>query len=313
MKVYVGIDTSCYTTSVAVLDEAGRLVADERRILTVKPGNCGLQQSEMVFQHVRALPELVEAALQPEYEVQAIGVSDRPRPLADSYMPAFLTGLGTARAMAKALQVPLLTESHQENHLLAGLWSVGGIDSERFLMLHASGGTTDMLLVERGADRYHLTQIGGSKDLHAGQFIDRVGVALGLQFPTGIALEKLAQTATEPVELPVSVQGCECSLSGPATAAKRLLDKGVDGAGLALGVEDCLGKTFGKMLANGAVQTGVQDVLLVGGVASNVYICQVAREILAKKGISLHNAAARYSCDCAVGNAFFAKRAVLNE
>lgn len=306
MKVYLGIDTSCYTTSVAVLDEAGHLVADQRRILTVKPGNCGLQQSEMVFQHVRALPELVESALKPEYEVAAIGVSDRPRPLADSYMPAFLTGLGTARALAKALQVPLFTESHQENHLLAGLWSVGGIDSDRFVMLHASGGTTDVLLVERQDGVYHLTQVGGSKDLHAGQFIDRVGVALGLQFPTGIALERLAQSAKEPLELPVSVDGCDCSLSGPATAAQRLWEKGVDGAALALGVEHCLGKTFGKMLANGAAQADVQDVLVVGGVASNEYICQVVREILGKQGVTLHNAAARYSCDCAVGNAFFA-------
>ncbi|MBR0324960.1 MAG: O-sialoglycoprotein endopeptidase, partial [Selenomonadales bacterium] len=60
MKYYVGIDTSCYTTSVALLDEDGNRVADNRRILAVKEGKRGLAQSEMVFQHMRNLPELWE-------------------------------------------------------------------------------------------------------------------------------------------------------------------------------------------------------------------------------------------------------------
>ena len=63
-KVFLGIDTSCYTTSVAMLDEAGELLGEARQILSVKPGRCGLQQSEMVFQHTRNLPRLVEEAVE---------------------------------------------------------------------------------------------------------------------------------------------------------------------------------------------------------------------------------------------------------
>ena len=239
-KVYLGIDTSCYTTSVAVLDEAGLLLGEARRILDVKPGRCGLQQSEMVFQHTRNLPNLLEQVLQGgKYEITAIGVSGYPRPLEDSYMPAFLAGTGVARGLSAAIGAKLHIISHQENHLEAGMWSAGGPSAERFLLLHASGGTTDLLLVERQADgRFKLTEVGGSIDLHAGQFIDRVGVALGLQFPTGPELEKLAATAdvSQMVELPVSVRKLNVSLSGPATAALRKLEAGADGAGLALGV-----------------------------------------------------------------------------
>ena len=102
-KVYLGIDTSCYTTSVAVLDEAGKLVGEARKILDVKPGRCGLQQSEMVFQHTRNLPNLMEEVLLgKEYELAAIGVSGYPRPLENSYMPAFLAGTGVARTLAAA-------------------------------------------------------------------------------------------------------------------------------------------------------------------------------------------------------------------
>lgn len=163
-KVYLGIDTSCYTTSAALLAEDGSLLAEARQILSVKPGRCGLQQSEMVFQHTRNLPRLVEDVFaDKDCTLAAIGVSGYPRPLADSYMPAFLAGMSVARSLAAAYKVPLEVISHQENHLEAGLWSAGGPQAERFLLLHASGGTTDLLLCERREDsRYNLTQVGGS-------------------------------------------------------------------------------------------------------------------------------------------------------
>lgn len=311
-KVYLGIDTSCYTTSVAVLDEAGELIGEGRKILDVKPGRCGLQQSEMVFQHTRNLPNLLEGVLQgKDYELAAIGVSGYPRPLENSYMPAFLAGTGVARTLAAATGARLNIISHQENHLEAGVWSAGGPDAERFLLLHASGGTTDLLLAERQADgRYKLTEVGGSIDLHAGQFIDRVGVALGLQFPTGPELEKLAATAKaeQMVELPVSVRKLNVSLSGPATAALRKLEAGADGAGLALGVQYALAETFTRMLRNGAAEFKVNAVLLVGGVASNGYIRRHVTEKLAKRRVSVWVPQARFSCDNATGCAAFAYR-----
>ncbi|HCJ90834.1 MAG TPA: O-sialoglycoprotein endopeptidase, partial [Acidaminococcaceae bacterium] len=169
--VYLGIDTSCYTTSVMFMDRQGRAVSEARRILKVKPGHCGLQQSEMVYQHTRNLPDLMEQAVGGHrFRLLGIGVSSRPRPLADSYMPAFLAGHGLARSLAALYRVPLWEISHQENHLEAALWSAGGPRADRFLFLHASGGTTDLLLAERAEGRYRLTPAGASSDLHAGQF-----------------------------------------------------------------------------------------------------------------------------------------------
>ena len=309
-KVYLGIDTSCYTTSTAVLDEQGHLLGEARRILSVKPGRCGLQQSEMVFQHTRNLPVLVEEVLQgKDYALAAIGVSGYPRPLEDSYMPAFLAGMSVARSLAAVTGAKLEVISHQENHLEAGVWSAGGPAAERFLLLHASGGTTDLLLAEVQENKcYKITQIGGSMDLHAGQFVDRIGVALGLQFPTGPALEKFAATAAEPLELPISVRKLEVSLSGPATAAIRKLEAGADGAALALGVEYCLAETFARMLRNGAAAYSVKDVLLVGGVASNNYIRQHVQEKLAKRRVKLWVPEGRFSCDNATGCAALAWR-----
>lgn len=336
-RVYLGMDTSCYTTSVALLDEAGALVGEARQILSVKPGRCGLQQSEMVFQHTRNLPRLVEEAVEQVlqygmvegaetgaasatglaglaaagYELAAIGVSGYPRPLENSYMPAFLAGLSVARSIAAVTGAKLEVISHQENHLEAGLWSAGGPDVERFLLLHASGGTTDVLLAERQQDgRYRITEVGGSLDLHAGQFVDRIGVALGLQFPTGPALEALAQQAELPLELPVSVRKLQVSLSGPCTAALRKLEAGAEPAALALGVEHALAETFARVLRNGAQEYRVRDVLLVGGVGSNKYIRQHVEMKLAKLRypVRLWVPEGRYSCDNATGCAAFARR-----
>ena len=190
----LGIDTSCYTTSAALMDGTGALLFDERRLLRVKEGRRGLSQSEMVFQHMRALPDLLERIDLTQGRLSAIVASERPRPLKESYMPAFLVGWGMARSLSHFMDVPLIAATHQHNHMFAGLWGLRRRPPARCLLVHVSGGTTDLLLAERSANgEIILTPCGTSIDLHAGQMIDRVGVALGLPFPCGPQLEKLAQ------------------------------------------------------------------------------------------------------------------------
>lgn len=91
MDTYLGIDTSCYTTSLCLVDETYDIAADERIILAVPQGGRGLSQSNMVYQHTRNLPVLFEraAAVLRSRQVRAIAVTDQPRRRDDSYMPAF--------------------------------------------------------------------------------------------------------------------------------------------------------------------------------------------------------------------------------
>ena len=316
-EVYLGIDTSCYTTSLFFMDREGQVAAEARRILKVKPGGCGLQQSEMLYQHTRNLPELMEeAARGHSFTVRGIGVSARPRPREDSYMPAFLAGLGFARSLAALYGIPLWQISHQENHLEAALWSANGPDADRFLFLHASGGTTDLLLAEKENAAYRLTEIGGSLDLHAGQFVDRVGVALGLDFPAGPALEQLAEQHTEIPEIPVSVHKTKVSLSGPCTWVLRAIgnakseteENPIAAANLAAGVQWGLAETFVRMIRNGAAEHHVKHVILAGGVCANRWIRNHIVEKLAKRGIRVWMPDNRYSGDNASGCAAYARR-----
>jgi len=309
-EVYLGIDTSCYTTSVLFMDRQGNGIAEARRVLRVKPGGCGLQQSEMLYQHIRNLPELLEEALQGHsFSLRGIGVSARPRPRTDSYMPAFLAGLGCARSLAALNRIPVWQISHQENHLEAALWSAGGPDSDRFFFLHASGGTTDLLIAEKTEKGYKLSEIGSSLDLHAGQFVDRVGVALGLPFPAGPALEKLAEEADKVMEIPVSVHKTQVSFSGPCTAVIRRIKAGdVPPAVIAASVQWGLAETFLRMIRNAAAEHNVKQVILAGGVSSNLWIRKHMETKLAKRNIRIWVPESRYSGDNAAGCAAYAYR-----
>lgn len=307
-KVVLGLDTSCYTTSLAVMNLEGKLLHDKRIILSVKEGTCGLAQSEMVFQHTRNLPKLFrEIECFENFEIMGIGVTNRPRPLADSYMPAFLAGFGLAESLGKVLSARVYSLSHQENHMEAGLWSSKGPNSGHFLLLHASGGTTDLLLAKKmNETQYNLTPCGGSIDLHAGQFVDRVGVALGLPFPTGVHLEGLAKKSMECYELPIAVRKNAISFSGPCSAALRIIENGARKSDMARAVEIAIGETFNRAIRNVCSTEDITEVLLVGGVSSNKFIRDLLIEKLKKRNIEVFIPESKYSGDNAVGSAAYA-------
>jgi len=304
--MFLGVDTSCYTTSLAVIDAEGRLLSEARKLLTVPRGERGLRQADSVFQHVQNLPELA-AVLNKEVgplRLQAVGASTRPRPLTGSYLPVFTVGASFARSLAAAFGVPFFELSHQEGHLLAGLWSAG-VEWQSFYVVHLSGGTTEVLAVEM-KDELSLSELGGTEDLHAGQFIDRVGVALGLPFPSGPNLEKLGACAgATPLTVPVAVKGGILSFSGPESHVQRALLQGVRPDDAARGVEHCVAQSVWCILKNICGEYGVKPVLFVGGVMANAYI----RSYLSEKiGNNAAFASVAFAGDNAVGAALFAHK-----
>ena len=313
MDVAIGVDTSCYTTSAAALDLGGRLVADARIPLVVKAGGRGLAQSEMVFQHVRNLPVVMEQlrrSIADNFRIVAVGASIKPRPLEDSYMPVFLVGQGLARSLSVALGCPFFPTSHQENHLWAGLWSAGLEPAADFLAVHASGGTTEILKVSTGEEGLAVELIGGSRDLNAGQFIDRVGVALGLAFPAGAALEKLAaQSDGGFSSIPVAVQGMQISFSGPETHVMRLLASQPEPSAVAAAAQRCVAESLLSALIAASRTTGLNRVLLVGGVGANRSIRETIAEGLRRAvQAEVFWPSPEFSGDNATGAAWWALR-----
>ncbi len=221
MAWFLGFDTSNYKTSAALYDSQNGQAIGQGRFLETPAGALGLRQSEALFQHVRQLGEVAEELFAQAGErrpIAAVGYSARPRNRQDSYMPCFLAGQAAAQTCAAVLGVPAFAFSHQQGHISSALWSVDRLDwlEKPFLSWHLSGGTTELLLAEPCPEtRLKVSRIGGTADLAAGQVVDRAGVRLGLPFPCGIHLDKLAQRAQGEIRpfVPKS-RGLEFSLSG---------------------------------------------------------------------------------------------------
>ena len=307
---FVGIDTSNYTTSLAIVDEGGRVLANLKAPLPVKAGECGLRQSDAVFAHIKNLPQLMQRAREVlmGYRVAAVGVSARPRDIEGSYMPCFLAGVAAAEAFAAAASAPLYTFSHQGGHLSAALYSAGAehlLHTAEFGAFHVSGGTTDMLSVKPLAAEFEVTQMGTSADLHAGQAIDRIGVALGLTFPCGPALEALANENTVAVPRPrISVREGVCNLSGLENLALKLYRETESKPLCAAFVLSFLTETLAAMTAHLRAQRGNIPVVFAGGVMSNK---RIAAELSARFE-DIYFAEPQFSADNAAGVALLCRR-----
>lgn len=307
----LGIDTSNYTTSLAVIDSNMKLAYEGRRILDVPEGSRGLRQSDAHFQHTNNIPELLKQCfkkVEPRKTV-CICVSSRPRNTVDSYMPVFTAGTSTAKILGLALQLPVFEVSHQENHIVAGIWSSTHEFSSSFLAYHISGGTTELLQV--GSDEgFSLVQIGGSSDLKAGQFIDRVGVAMGLKFPCGQAMDNLCDKYDKAgLKVPVSVDGSYTSFSGPETYIQRLLSKqSIDEkqkSEVSRGVFECIAESLEKTVINSLCKHNCRELLMVGGVASNKIIREYLKssESIRRANLKVIFSDPGFSPDNAVGAA----------
>lgn len=304
MNVYLGIDTSNYTTSVAAIFEDGS--TESIKIpLTVKKGEKGVRQSDALFMHTVNLPGAVTKMFDKlkGHNVKAVGVSTRPRSIDGSYMPCFLAGINAATSCAKALGVPLYEFSHQEGHVMAAFCESGHVidDYPDFIAFHVSGGTNDMLRVKWNG-KLDISGIASSEDITSGQLIDRCGVMLGLSFPCGKELEKLALSADKVIKPQVCVRNGICNISGAENQCAKMLKNGEKPENIALYTLNFVYRTLDEMLK----QSGLSEklpVLFVGGVMSN----SIIRTKLSQK-YNCFFAKPEFSCDNACGIAELTRR-----
>lgn len=308
-KYILGIDTSNYRTSIAVVDTNGTIVIDNRCLLRVKKGERGLRQSEALFQHVENLPELFEAFSSKNLNISAVAVSNKPRPIEGSYMPCFKAGYGFGKTIAKTLNVPLFEFSHQEGHLEAIKYYSKLKEKTSILAWHLSGGTCELLRVDNGK----IEIIGGSKDISFGQVIDRVGVLLGMNFPAGeemdlCALQGSKEKGTEQKQLSkIKLDGLYFNLSGIETQCSRLLQSDVwkndELYKIAL-IKELFHKialTIISVSENAATQFGLQDIVFAGGVSCSKYISTEIERFFDNKEIKIDFGRQDLSGDNAVG------------
>ena len=304
MPRYFGIDTSNYTTSVALFDSETHEVFMEKKLLPTKEGSLGLRQSDAVFSHVKQLGELVHSLMDGRAgPFCAVGVSAFPRRAEGSYMPCFLVGEMAAQMLGAVNHVPVYQFSHQEGHLAAALYSAKKLSllKGRFLAFHLSGGTTDALLVEPGRPFFSVTPVAKTLDLKAGQLVDRVGLMLGCKFPCGPELESLALQWEEPIQIKPTMKGADCCLSGVENRCRALLDEGKPFAFIARYCLEAVQAALSAMTEALLHQYKNLPLLYAGGVMSNSLI----RNAIEKKYGGFF-AEPRFSSDNSAGVALLA-------
>lgn len=306
--ITLGIDTSNYATSLAVFDtQQQRVLCDCKKFLPVREGALGLRQSEAVFHHTAALPDLMQRMNDsfPLCRVEAVGVSEKPRPVEGSYMPCFLTGTAVAQAVSLAGGIPLVRTTHQQGHIAAALFAARGgeLFSRRVLVFHISGGTTELLLCEGMGV---LSRVGGSTDLYAGQAVDRIGVRLGFAFPAGAELSRLAAECGEEIRPKISLKGTECSFSGLENQCSALLERGAPPAYIAKYCLCAVAETVSGMIRAAHRQYPGVPVVCAGGVMGS----DVIRAAVCAREPETAFVPGKYSSDNAIGTALIAAKEV---
>ncbi len=309
-ELFVGIDTSNYTTSVACVDFDGEILANIKLPLPVKEGELGLRQQAALFEHTKNLPDAflrLKDSLSCG-KVCAVGVSARPRNHEGSYMPCFLSGIASAAAFAVASDAPLYRFSHQCGHIRAALAGAGIEPSaERFTALHISGGTTEIVLCKKCENGFDCEITGGTADLCAGQAVDRTGVMLGFPFPCGPHIERSAlefNGKLPPMKL--SVKDTYFNLSGLENMLQKRYSESGDKAEISRMCLDFIACSLHKAIDAQLDRYGDMPVICSGGVMSNSLIKEKLSDI---SGIAF--APPALSADNAVGIAYLAKEKFL--
>jgi N6-L-threonylcarbamoyladenine synthase len=284
----LGIETSCDETAAAVVEDGRHLLSNVIASQTALHGRYGGVVPEVAArEHLIAMLPVVRAALadancRPR-EIDAIAVTYGP-----GLAGTLLVGVSVAKALAYTWGKPLIAVNHLEAHLYANWIDADGEGREPppfpLLGLIVSGGHTDLVLME---DHGKLRRLGRTRDDAAGEAFDKVARLLGLGFPGGPAIERLAAGAGSApgIKLPRAWLGAsnDFSFSGLKTAVLHVVrgERGVPPpvSETAAAFQEAVVDVLAGKTARAARREGVRAVLLAGGVAANGPL----RQALAKR------------------------------
>lgn len=288
MKI-LGIETSCDETGVAIYDSEKGLVANQLYSQIEMHADYGGVVPELASRdHIRKTLPLIQAALQEAdltpKEIDGIAYTSGP-----GLVGALLVGATIARSLAYAWNVPALSVHHMEGHLLAPMLEENPPELP-FVALLVSGGHTQLVKVEQ-IGKYEL--LGESIDDAAGEAFDKTGKLLGLDYPAGVAVSKLAeQGSPDRFTFPRPMTdrpGLDFSFSGLKTFAANTVNAHLDEQGNLDHQTKCdIAYAFQKAVVDTIIikckraleQTGYKRLVMAGGVSANKQLRQELAEFM---------------------------------
>jgi universal protein Kae1 len=259
----LGIEATAHTASVGLVvpDGKGGMAISANLSSSYLPPEGGIHPREAANHHAETLPSLirkalVEADVEPK-DLEAVAFSQGP-----GLGPCLRTGASAARALALSVGRPLVGVNHCVAHLEVGRAVLGCEDP---VLLYASGGNTQVIAYAAG--RYRV--FGETLDIGIGNMLDKLGREMGLPFPAGPTLERMARGGDRLLPLPYSVKGMDVAYSGMLTAAIQSMARGADPDDLAMSVQETAFAMLVEVTERAMAHIGRDEVLLGGGVAAN--------------------------------------------
>ena len=277
MKI-LGIETSCDETGVAIFDEEKGLIANQLYSQIEMHADYGGVVPELASRdHIRKTLPLIDAALK-EANLTAKDIDGIAYTAGPGLVGALLVGATIARSLAYAWQVPALGVHHMEGHLLAPMLE-DNPPPFPFVALLISGGHTQLVKVD-GVGQYEL--LGESIDDAAGEAFDKTGKLLGLDYPAGVAVSKLAEQGTPNRFIfprPMTDRpGLDFSFSGLKTFAANTINANLNAEGkldeqtrcdIAHAFQQAVVDTIIIKCKRALQQTGYKRLVMAGGVSAN--------------------------------------------
>ena len=289
----LGIETSCDETGVAIYDEEKGLIANQLHTQIALHADYGGVVPELASRdHIRKLAPLLQAALQ-EANLTAKDIDGVAYTSGPGLVGALLVGATVARSLAYAWNIPAISVHHMEGHLLAPMLEENPPDFP-FVALLVSGGHTQLVRVD-GVGRYEL--LGESIDDAAGEAFDKTAKLLGLDYPGGAALARLALNGTPNrfvFPRPMTDRpGLDFSFSGLKTFAANTLHHVMQEEGelteqskadIAYAFQEAVVDTLAIKCKRALKQTGLKRLVIAGGVSANKQLRQTLAELMQQLG-----------------------------
>lgn len=287
MKV-LGIESTAHTLGFGIFGEG--VILDLRASYATREG--GFVPSEVFRHHCARAPELLEKVLQHDFE--AVAWSKGP-----GIGTVLRVGSTLARFLAKELELPIVGVNHVLAHLEIAKHFTRARDP---LFVFVSGANTQ--IIASAGSRYRV--FGETLDIGLGNLLDKVARALGIGFPGGPEIERLARDGSKFIELPYTVKGMDLTFSGLYTAVTKLVGK-ERAEDIAFSLQEVAFAMLVEASERALAHCKKDELLLTGGVAQNRRLQEMLKEMCQARGVKFKVCPKEYCGDNGVMIALLGK------
>ena len=273
MVIILGIESTAHTFGIGIVKN-GKIITNVKDMYTTNTG--GIIPVESARHHFNKKNEVYFEALDEagikEKDIDAIAFSQGP-----GLSPCLIEGMKFAKELSLKLRKPIVSVNHCIAHL-----EIGRITQAKDpVMLYVSGANTQIIAYASGKYRV----FGETLDLGVGNFIDTFARFVGIGFPGGPAIQKLAEKGKDYIELPYKVKGMDITLSGIQTKLKQLLESGkYKLEDLAFSLQETVFAMLVETAERALAHTGKTELLLGGGVACNIRLQEMCKIMCKERG-----------------------------